>query len=619
VTTAAGIALVLGLESGQGRAEALSGNFEAGLRTMAAAHALEQSAPPGHRPRTDGALAGRPSAGPGAPAPVASGSTGPDRPPLGRSLFDTLLERLASRSGGGSEHLSRPPVPYPFERLLAGLDAELPRDENGRSTLKAVLIPLGRALERHAAAPDFFASPRVVVAVDSEPERVESGQPLLLLKDRLFLGYQARAERIEVISWNERAGRFEFQVVEGYAPGRAPRVRYARRALCMSCHHNGGPIFAEAPWDETNANPRIAERLLAVRRFHHGVAADGSQAGAVDDATDRGNRFAALQHLWREGCAARQRVQALRCRAGAFAAMVERRLSAYRSFDASARLYRNHFVPLARRNWRARWPDGLAVASADIANRDPTRSLEPMRIPPELEPFRPRPPEVVWTAERGLERLVAALGAALPRADLVRIDARLHARVLARGERRAYHGPCTLASGGALASGRLLDVRCAFRDGSGNEAFHLVADIVANDEAWVADTINSLALSDGTRFTELAHTGGSIRPVGATREVRLGVRHRGSGFHVWLGDGRTIETMAIHWPRGAQTARWRGEGTLSVVSAGTPLRSAIETLLERAQQSGTDVFDDGPLRAAALMQALAASLGLEPTPWCCDD
>jgi hypothetical protein len=35
--------------------------------------------------------------------------------------------------------------------------------------LAQVLIPLGRALQRNAAAPDYFASPRLVLAVVGAP------------------------------------------------------------------------------------------------------------------------------------------------------------------------------------------------------------------------------------------------------------------------------------------------------------------------------------------------------------------------------------------------------------------------------------------------------------------
>ena len=56
---------------------------------------------------------------------------------------------------------------------------------------------------------------------------------MLVLKDRLFLGYQPQAEAIEVISYNEMAGRFEFQVVENYSESGVPKVYYANRPTCL--------------------------------------------------------------------------------------------------------------------------------------------------------------------------------------------------------------------------------------------------------------------------------------------------------------------------------------------------------------------------------------------------
>jgi hypothetical protein len=137
---------------------------------------------------------------------------GPNLPPAGRSLFDELFERGPPASSRDAADYA---LPVPFERLLADLNRRIAPAE-----ATTVLIPLGRSLQRHAADPDYFAAPRVVVAI---PEH--AGVPdRPWLQDRLFLGYHADAEIIEVISYNEAAGRFEFPLVEDYRPGRVPRV-----------------------------------------------------------------------------------------------------------------------------------------------------------------------------------------------------------------------------------------------------------------------------------------------------------------------------------------------------------------------------------------------------------
>ncbi len=147
---------------------------------------------------------------------------------------------------------------------------------------KAVLIPLGRSLQRNSAAPEFFAYPRAVVAADAEP----AGTGDLYLKDRLYLGYQEKANLLEVISYNEDAGRFEFQVVTDYRAGGTPRIAYANRTLCVACHQNAAPIFSRAVWDETNANPRVAALLASQRKDFHGIPVDRGVdvPNAIDDA-----------------------------------------------------------------------------------------------------------------------------------------------------------------------------------------------------------------------------------------------------------------------------------------------------------------------------------------------
>ena len=165
---------------------------------------------------------------------------------------------------------------------------------------KAVLIPLGRSLQRTSAAPEFFAYPRAVVAADAEP--AGTGDPYL--KDRLYLGYQEKANLLEVISYNEDAGRFEFQVVTDYRAGGMPKVAYANRTLCVACHQNAAPIFSRPVWDETNANPRVAALLASERKDFYGIPLDRGVdvPNAIDDATLRANRFAVHQLLWNEGC-----------------------------------------------------------------------------------------------------------------------------------------------------------------------------------------------------------------------------------------------------------------------------------------------------------------------------
>ncbi len=93
-----------------------------------------------------------------------------DLPPAGRSRFDFLVGDA--------------PVPYPLQRLIARIRAQLEASDDGLSPIKITLIPLGRSLRRSVAAPDFFRFPSVVAAVDGN-----SKAGYLPLRDQLFIGY----------------------------------------------------------------------------------------------------------------------------------------------------------------------------------------------------------------------------------------------------------------------------------------------------------------------------------------------------------------------------------------------------------------------------------------------
>lgn len=485
---------------------------------------------------------------------------GPNLPPTGRSLFDHLFAREG--------------VPFPFQSLLARIEE--------RSSLKKVLIPLGRSLQRNAADPEFFRYPRAVAAVDGDG----------IFKDRLYLGYHEKAAVLEVISYNEAAGRFEFQLVLDYRPGGAARLVYANRAVCTACHQGGGPLFSRQVWDETNANPEIARLLAAEKRDFYGfpIALGVEVPAAIDAATDRANRIAVYQLLWREGCGSET------CRAAAFLAALQHRLSGGLHEGMGDEL---------RNVWQ--WPHGLAIPDPDIPNRNPLAShrsgtatasvpasLSPeesrrlgslvMRshVPAAFEPLNPRPPLEIWTKDTGPERLIAGLADFLTDEDAQQLDAALFSQGKA-GEKQTF--PCEVSiqprSTGQRA-GQRVKLRCS-------------------------DAL------EGRIFLEGSHVvGGTIERLGAMRDLEvvegksdpngleIRVVQKLSGLHARRADGNAVESLRISYS---------GEATVAFLDDFSALKTDLPG----------DVFSSAPFRRAAVMGALFRKLGLESDDCCLAD
>lgn len=342
----------------------------------------------------------------GAAGPVSGKviSTG-DLPPEGtRSLFDHLIAQ--------NEQL-----PYPFEKLVALVQAQ---DPAGKPPL-ALLIPRGRSLLKAQAD---FDRPRVLVAADFQAPGSEASLGLAA-RGQLFLGFVEDAAEIEVISYNEAAGRYEFQLVQDYRAGGQPRIVYARRAICTTCHQGAAPIFPQRPWNETNAHAAVAQRIVAARGPGPYLQVPEQVTLATperfDELTDIANFVPVAQRVWLDGCGDGEPGAA--CRrlllkvALAFAANPG-------GFDAGGP------GAQALRAAQARsWPaDGIAIAESDLRNRDPLaesagvrgwlrdlltarrgertpRSNEDLaeferlpKLPPELDPVQLRPPKRVLAA-----------------------------------------------------------------------------------------------------------------------------------------------------------------------------------------------------------------------------
>jgi hypothetical protein len=506
---------------------------------------------------------------------------GPQLPPAGRSLFDEIF---ATDAGHG--------VTYPFERLVDVLNARL-----APATVTSVLIPLGRSLQRYEAAPDFFHSPRIVLAADSDGTAALADA---LLRDRLYLGYQPAVNAIEVISYNEDAGRFEFQRVTDYGEGLTPKVSSADREVCTGCHQGHGPIFPRPLWSETNANQVVAARLSELGARYHGVPVhQGIDApDRFDRSTDRANRIAVINRLWNDGCGGGQ--EGLVCRAELFRAALEFRLGGARSdwpVPAAALPARLH------QRLSTLWPDGLAVPSPDLPNRDPfaafadaaTRS-RPLDVKGAEDPLTPRPALLQWKADADTaatyEALVRDIADAFAAADVAWLDGRLVQ--LAAEPIQIYRAVCQLDSV-ALDKGRQeLRLHCSGADGLRLEGF-----LVVNGTRIEGGRIEDLSIDDASHIRRLRIEGAENQSGSDPGTLRAVLRESASGLSARLpGLVRlTALTLNVAGPS-------LGTVEISAASEAAPLGDAIAGLVA----AGAPSLSAGPLRRRALLADLQQAL-----------
>jgi hypothetical protein len=541
-----------------------------------------------------------------------------DRAPSahGRSLFDRLLEHEASGT---------PQVPFPFPALLQRVRAQLD-GEDPSGGLAIVLIPLGRSLQRHAAGDvDAFRFPRVVAAVTGEPAP-DAPAGHLYLKDRLYLAHHERAEALEVISYNEDAGRFEFQLVLDYRAGATPRVVTANRTLCLACHQNAAPIFSRPSWDETSASPPVAARLAATGLdyqglpWRHGV----DVPEAIDAATARANRLAVAQRLWQDGCALATPQASVDCRAQALLQALRQRLIGAAATIASADATHRLIAPLLA-NWQSRWPDGLVIPDPQVPNRQPFAGIEGGIAPPAdaelvryadipatFDPLALRAPLEYWRGRDAgdVTRFIHLLGELFSRADLARIE-----RALARLPRppaREIELTCTLRR---AANATRLDLDCA-----GGAEVRLQARITLAGHRAADGVLDRLELPGarahtGVRLSALTnHDDASGSPIGFALSSVRGGPIRTSG-----GDAITALRLGGGDASGELTAQTNAAeavaASLELVDDLAPLGHAVDALAQANLAGDDDALMGGPARRMALLAPLLRALGEDvPAP-----
>ena len=521
------------------------------------------------------------------------------------SLFDELFGVFTN---GAIKHQ----IPYPFEQLTSSLSDKLRGcNSRGAPPYANVLVPIGRSQQFAEEGLKFFRYPRIILGIDTEScER-------RLSKDRLFIAYQETSQTIEVISYNERSGRFEFQIVENYNDSHAPIVRNARRERCLQCHQNGAAIFPQFNWSETNFNPRIAADIGKHHRKFHGIGTDqlSAKAGRLDGSTDRANLISAYQQIWRNGCAMATRTDSLRCRAGIFESMLKRRLGFVTDTAADHNADSGSFRQLVRHNWLTSWPDGLPVPNPDLPNPRRQNNRAYSGLSDKYDPRTTRPPRAFWRPHDDMERVLKGMAESfLLQQDINRVDnelSRLSYRY--RGYRQSYQGACTFDRV-QIRGDTWIDTNCEVSTG-GLDKSRLSAQLYPQRSNTVHPGLSGMYLTDSNPgFITHASLSGTVtfNPTGVST-ARLSARKRYQMIRARARDGQAMSTVEFAWDeRFAEPIpgglRFLGRVRLALVNDSKNLTAAIEQMIEDADSLRFDGFDDKPLRGVVLMDAFFAKL-----------
>ncbi len=516
---------------------------------------------------------------------------GANLPPSGRSLFDQLV---------GNEHGGYD-LPFPLTSLLDRLARRAGCVHALRGVYqdcyRSVLVPLGRSLQRSAvrdvagaSSADFFKYPRAVFAIVDDYAGV-SGVPLA--RDRLYLGYHERAEVVEVISYNEAAARFEFQIVKDYGANGSPRVLYANRAVCIACHQNHAPIFSRQVWDETNANPAIAKALLATGRQSYGVRIERGVdiPRAIDNGISRANLLAAQQVMWQHGCGGND-LSARRCRASAFIAALQYALSGELGYDAASEEWEETFAKPFSARFSQRWPHGLTLPEAGLPNRDPLQteySAQLGHVAAKFDALQPRAPSNVWQRIDASRQLISGIAATITRVDIAALNRALSPQRV-NSSVRAYTQRCSIA-------------RQAHRTAFTCEGGRWRGSVQRDAGGTLSGVVDHVALPEGAPFPALKLT--ALR--GAARNLS-GALER-DGIPARTVDGHLLARFALR-DIGPKTA----SATLEVVEDFAALRAAVARI---AADRSEDAFADLPYRSAEVMRALWRTLGVPRREACC--
>lgn len=563
---------------------------------------------------------------------------GNNLPPTGRSLFDFVFSKTIN---GKVEY----DIPFPYTRLIQKLEQYVRTDTILDTSVKHVLVPLGRSLARNIARPDFFRYPRVVSVVDTEPAQT-GNMAGLMLKDRLYIGYGEAARILEIISYNEADGRFEFQIVTDYKPDGKPQVFYASREVCSACHQNGALIFSRQQWDETNSNPRIAALLKEHQSSFYGIPVDNGVdiPFAIDAATDRANLFALYQLLWQQGCEAagnNSAVKSPECRKDLLTYTLQYLLSNRSVFNSHSNYYQNTFLPQLVSNWKKHWPRGLLIPDPDIPNRDPlliktntialskveggkftegaSSTLNTMLakndVPDKFEPLNFRPPLDHWDVQKeGLDSiLIAGLASFIPDSDIQKLDRKLATeKKIATSQHQLS---CVVLS----RNSDRFEQRIKFDCHSDNSQIQAKGRFILRDNQWSTGKISRLTTHGQSQFNlilepqklQTGHRSTAVLKLYSSSDFS----RQSNKLTARLPDGNAIESLHINWNPNVTDSSTTA--TLQIRHDFDLLQRVLTGLAKPNAGNKNDGLTNKPFRRAILMKDIMKHLGIKIKNWCC--
>ncbi len=220
---------------------------------------------------------------------------GVNLPQVGSSMFDKVFSKINSQGEAVYD------LPFPLKNLMAKISNQTMQD------MVHTMLPFSRSLQRpNGLSYEPLLNPRLVFSVKNSNTSVE--------RSKLFIGYVKKVDQLEVISYNDEAGRFEYQLVKNYSDH--PKVFYVNRGKCLSCHQGQAPIFSVPGWQDTNTgilggligakigvkspSSQNGRRLVTEQLFGNIPSLDA--VGNFDSLVREANEISLDERVWLIGC-----------------------------------------------------------------------------------------------------------------------------------------------------------------------------------------------------------------------------------------------------------------------------------------------------------------------------